>query len=307
MSTIQFIKFLELEQFPEDARPGLMDYLCTLCGGVYNDPLMGCCPHVFCKSCFMTSLKLSNKCPLCQKESDKDNLHPVTFIQTKILDKHTINCIHNCGWTGKSSDYSHHIYNDCPKQTVRCNNRGCNDAYSREEMKIHLLNCVYRPMSCKFCALKVAEIEMNTHLEQCPRYLVDCPQKCGDVVERAKIEEHMKSFCANALVSCMFKEIGCDSTLYKRDLVEHLIDDNIKHSELMMMFMLKTNDKINSLEKKIKENNYNNSNNNYTNGYDSYYNSNNDLPLNERNERPSRRLYNDEEEESQSKKIFIYK
>lgn len=252
----QYQKFIEIEQFPEDARPGLVDYLCQLCGGIYNDPLMGSCPHVFCRTCFVTTLNTSKACPLCLKVSDPNNLHPVTFIQSKILDKYVITCRNDCGWNGKPSTYSNHIQNECENVTIKCPNTGCPESFTRGEAVNHENTCKHKPIACTYCEEKVPEVKMSQHLETCPKVMLDCPQQCGYLLERKELEAHVNSTCENANIDCLFKEIGCSSKLPRKEMTDHMQKNLISHNEMMMKTFTELKERIADLEESgvFKEN-----------------------------------------------------
>ena len=52
-----FEKQLDIINFLPECQEILRDYLCPLCEGVYKDPIIDQCNHVFCIQCIEKSLK----------------------------------------------------------------------------------------------------------------------------------------------------------------------------------------------------------------------------------------------------------
>ena len=44
---------LSLLNFTEESRQKLQEYICPLCKGIYIDPVIDSCAHIFCKKCFV--------------------------------------------------------------------------------------------------------------------------------------------------------------------------------------------------------------------------------------------------------------
>jgi len=62
---------------------------------------------------------------------------------------------------------------------------------------------------------------------------VSCPQKCTEAdLQRCKVEEHLKT-CANSIVECEFKHVGCNTYFKRKDIPRHLKDHVIDHQKLL--------------------------------------------------------------------------
>ena len=62
---------------------------------------------------------------------------------------------------------------------------------------------------------------------------VDCPNKCGQVVQHQKLEEHLSSECELSEVECEFSHAGCEAKMLRRDLPSHMTDNMAEHMSLL--------------------------------------------------------------------------
>lgn len=54
------------EDMSED-QPLLQDLTCSVCRGIFRDPVLLPCTHSFCRECLQASLHYNRKCPLCRE------------------------------------------------------------------------------------------------------------------------------------------------------------------------------------------------------------------------------------------------
>lgn len=60
----------------------------------------------------------------------------------------------------------------------------------------------------------------QTHLGNCPRYPIGCPNRCDMMkIPREELEIHLKERCKSALTVCPYKDVGC----------KHKVSYNIFH------------------------------------------------------------------------------
>ena len=69
----------------------------------------------------------------------------------------------------------------------------------------------------------------EVHYPQCGKYPVACPNDCDEnMIERQKLETHLKEECPLVLVDCPFSYAGCETQLPRKDMPEH-IKESITH------------------------------------------------------------------------------
>ena len=122
-----------------------------------------------------------------------------------------------------------HIASDCDYASVLCKyySRGCAAALLRKDLLEHETQyCVFRDVSCpQGCGARALQWrELTTHFEDtCPKSLRECPVKCGALVERTSLSDHLNS-CPLRPVYCPYIAFGC--TLHRplrtRDMEEHM-------------------------------------------------------------------------------------
>jgi hypothetical protein len=93
---MSFQKILELEQFSKEAQSIVKEYIYPLCKGLYWDPIVDCCGHLFCRDCIEASRTISNTCPLNKTTKLSREFYSIPFI-TQLFDKYQATCKYDCG------------------------------------------------------------------------------------------------------------------------------------------------------------------------------------------------------------------
>ena len=78
---------IKLEWFEENDKKDLSNYLCKICNGVYNNPVLLSCGHIICKECYILN---SKKCLICDEPNisiKSENLRFLTLYLSKKLCK----------------------------------------------------------------------------------------------------------------------------------------------------------------------------------------------------------------------------
>jgi hypothetical protein len=177
--TFSFEKRFDVTDFLPESQEILKDYICHLCKGVLNDPVIDSCTHchVYCRSCIEKSLKQSKACPVeTNNVIDEKALHPIKFV-VNILEKQSIYCTNknrNCKWSGKFSALDDHLNTNCQKNPVKCKNSGCEDIVLREQFENHFRSCQYRSISCADCNASIPYIFQKHHVNDCPKFKILC-------------------------------------------------------------------------------------------------------------------------------------
>ena len=229
MSLPLYEKNLFVEDFLDTAT--VENFKCPLCNGVYLDPISDNCGDLFCRVCLEKYSKENNICPLT-KEPFKEKEFKQMHVIANMLSKQKVQCRNKkngCDWMGVLSQFKEHLTVVCPKQKIQCTNEGCTVESMREEMGAHAGVCNYRIIECQDCKVKLAFIKLNDHQKVCPKFKLQCPQKCGMTITREELIDHLKDKCDNTEIPCAFASLGCTVKMYKRDMEKHLRDDKQDH------------------------------------------------------------------------------
>jgi hypothetical protein len=242
----KFQKSLEIDDFVPESRQLIQDFKCPLCDGIYMDPVVDPCAHVFCKQCILTHLSTTQSCPIqSQKYLDETHLNIFQMVQN-ILVKQSVLCknrANNCGWVGRLQELTEHLNTYCARQIIQCPNNGCGSLFFREDVQLHLVTCDYRITPCEDCQVNIAFIVMKNHQEICPMFKLECPQGCGVLIQRKDIELHIQNDCLNTIIACPYAKFGCLTELTKREINEYLISNTNRHNLLVLQkFELFSND-----------------------------------------------------------------
>ena len=120
----------------------------------------------------------------------------------------------------------------------RCENKGCEVMCSVRNLEEHGRECAFRLVDCEKCCKRVRLNILSSHanmveckicFESDPACLFDslhnlaCPNGCAVKICNSMRVGH-SSFCTNALVNCMFSEIGCDYSCSRGAMSTHELD-----------------------------------------------------------------------------------
>ena len=178
-----------------------------------------------------------------------------TCVQRKIACKH-------CYISLKFCDYSRHL-KECPKMKVPCDlcdtqitredipqhlkydcamvletcQLRCGVKRTRNELKIHVKDtCVQRKIACKHCNISVKFCDYSKHLRECPYMEVPC-EICSEEKYRKDMTEHLKFYCPEKMIECLFVKYKCTTVIKRKDLANHLEEKETKHLGLKLTAM----------------------------------------------------------------------
>ena len=146
-----------------------------------------------------------------------------------------------CKWTGELDSLDNHLnlhpqsekmMNGCNFTTVKCIH--CSDTFKRCEIESHQKEqCPKRPYSCEYCQIYKIHYDDVTkhHWAVCGSKPVQCPSSCGKLPLRQDLDNHIIKECPLTLINCDIP--GCDLKLPRKDLLEHLQNDLLKHMSLL--------------------------------------------------------------------------
>jgi len=249
--TLEYEKHLDVDYFFEKDKNSVKDYICFLCKGVYFEPYVDRCGHIFCKECIFKYLSKYCECPISK---EKQIINDLTFIGllSDLLNSKQINCKNKkneCPWTGTLPEFENHVNIHCEKEEVSCDNKGCPEKLFRSNLNSHLPDCEYRMIKCEYCLLDIAFKELSSHHENCPKFIIPCEQNCKENIIREDMENHKKNFCMKTKIDCPFKRFGCNEEIKKESIEDHLKKEIMMHQLMMLGYINnKGNDKINFCE-----------------------------------------------------------
>ena len=237
---------------------------CPICLLVPRDPYQTlCCGNAFCKDC-ITKIKLHKKpCPTCKTED-------FVFYPDKGLERELYNsqvCCsfksRGCDWRGELRQLDQHLNSNfsqdnllagCAFLRICCDY--CQHAMYRRQLQIHRNRmCFKRPFTCPTCKMYESDYDdvKSIHMPECKCRPVECPNKCGLVVEAQNLQAHLSSDCELTEVACEFNHAGCEVKIIRKLLPGHMTDNVVQHMSLLARENRIYKEKVISLEKEKKE------------------------------------------------------
>ena len=186
---------------------------CPICLLVLREPHQAtCCGKIFCKTCICRLRDKKKPCPTCKTED--------------------FSCYPDKGL--KQELYSSRVY--CPKRSLSCDWQGELGELDKHldgdgKDTANLEGCKFVTINCSFCSKSYPRGELEEHQMKCRP--VDCPNKCGQVMQHQKLEEHLSSECELSEVECEFSHAGCEAKMLRRDLLSHMTDNIATHTSLL--------------------------------------------------------------------------
>ena len=214
---------------------------CNICTKVLHDPhLTVCCGQHICESCLKHWFKKQKRtCPYCHQENFN---HILNKVLKRNIDDLEIRCTKQglgCRWVGELITLQTHLDSDkgCGYVEVQCSNK-CGAKMKRKELKVHLeqqcpLRKIQRPLckiQCQFCHYEdTYQTITSKHYDECPHYLLPCPNKCGTTgIRRADMDYH-RSRCELEPVECPFREAGCKVNVVRKEFYSHMSRNQQNH------------------------------------------------------------------------------
>ena len=203
------------------------------------------------------SVKMASHCPHCNQPG-------YTTLVNKGL-KRTLNefrvyCSHRlsgCEWEGGLGKLDEHLNSDplperqqkgCPFAVIECLH--CKEGIRRDKIAGHQLErCPQRPYTCEYCAEYKSTFEdvVHSHWPECKCFLLPCPNECkpsGSGIQRQCLDQHVKEECPLAVVQCELHHAGCEVTLPRKDMADHMKEDSIAHISLLVHELAQTKQEL---------------------------------------------------------------
>lgn len=219
---------------------------CPVCLSVLRNPYQAtCCGYSFCKPCIEKVKSDHAPCPCCKAE-DFDTFEDKRLRRSLYAFKvRCTNKKNGCEWEGELGQLEEHLNADPPSQIleqlegcqfveIKCLH--CSNLFQRSQIQTHQsTQCPSRPTVCMYCDKYCSNNEDVTtnHWSLCAYYPEHCPNKCGKILQRQNLAIHISSSCPLAEVDCDFKDVGCHTTLLRKEMVAHLSENVMSHLSLM--------------------------------------------------------------------------
>ena len=257
-----YTRVLDTEQFLPESQTIIREFLCPLCLGVFYNPVIDPCGHVFCNHCFNTFLKHNTN--ICPKSGKPYTVTDPTKISqsapsyfTQIIGKQKLRCIKkDCDWVYELSKLYDHIRNECIHVVMKCQfkDNGCKFSSIRSEVKLHEATCNYRIFQCELCKEETLYFQKIDHKVKCKKELIECPQKCSAKdLERDILEDHILNKCENSKVNCEFAFFGCKEGILRKNFANHNLEERKNHVRLLHQSQQNFTEQVKALCAKIKE------------------------------------------------------
>jgi len=218
------------------------------------------CGHHFCEKCILRWLEEQETCPTCRRSLTSDQLAADMTLRRKIRNlpckcrndsekcssKGTIGrdgqwwLVHEqeCLFTqiecplchlyvGTRQNMNEHLLLTCQNAFIGCRYQ-CGGILPRKLTEEHEMECVYRPLECKDCKMKIPFVLYKIHLATCKMLALPCD----------------------------FSSFGCKVTFLRKDLQtkeKHTQEQMGFHLSLVMKEMRILKERINKLEGKLEE------------------------------------------------------
>ena len=235
-----------------------MDHvICVICHLPSRDPhITGCCGYIFCKSC-VENVKVTEhtSCPMCKDEQFEIFFNKQIHREVQDLRAYCTNKKKGCKWTGELRDIAFHLDNTdgCQFEEVTCPN-DCKKQMKRRLLSNHIkFKCPYREVKCQYCSNNVKRLFVDsTHLEECPKLPLPCPNGCRKVkLLREDLEAHRKE-CPLELIQCEYHDVGCGMKTTRKRLREHDEKRTEKHLHLTTTELTSTKAELASMKSGLK-------------------------------------------------------
>lgn len=257
-----YTRVLDTDQFLPESQTIIKEFLCTLCLGVFYNPVIDPCGHVFCNHCFSTYLKHNPPiCPTSGKaftvtDNSKISQNAPAYF-TQIIGKQKLRCIKkDCEWVNELSKLYDHIRNECTYVIIKCQfkDNGCKYASTRLEIKAHEAICSFRIYECDLCKEKSFYYQKDDHKVKCKKERIECPQKCSVTdLERDDMDNHILYNCENTKVNCEFSFFGCKEVLIRKNIGQHNLSERKNHIRIIHQAQENLVEQVKVIGAKIRE------------------------------------------------------
>ena len=176
-------------------------FICKNCQGIMKEACISQKGGQYCSCCLVHSKKTQNS-------SVREMINSLKCL-CPLIER-------GCQWLGTLEGCENHL-DTCGYVYETCK-RNCGEVLRREEFERHEKeNCSQRQVKCDHCDEFFKSIEMNGHLDKCPKMKVSC-HPCGKKIRRENMELHLRRVCGMVQETCT---LGCGVELTRDKLRIH--------------------------------------------------------------------------------------
>jgi len=210
---------------------------CGICLRIIKKATNGCECHVFCESCIkkhlderspVTNARRVPICPGgCRKNINPSKLfHNVAF--DLMINKLKTKCSNeDCTWTGDLLDLFMIHQEKCDYLLIKCPKYGCHELFYQQDIENHEEKCCYKPLPCSYCQVNVIRMDKAEHEE----------------------------VCAMEIINCTFYDVGCITSVLRKDVDKHEQDNQSLHVKLSFQYLKKENNLLKNEVNHLKQEN----------------------------------------------------
>ena len=189
------------------------------------------------------------ECEHCNNEFESCELH--THLNK--CPKMEVSCELKCGKIMCREDITQHLKQECGLMVEMCK-LGCVKEMTRNELIIHVTDtCVQRLIQCEHCKGDFKFCDMSAHLDVCPKMEVSCELKCGVVMCREVMTQHLEVDCPEKAIECPYAKYKCVGLIKRKDMSKHLEERRMEHLELKLNDFIMEESEIIAKQKKTIE------------------------------------------------------
>ena len=138
-----------------------------------------------------------------------------------------------CEWLGALGGCQNHL-DTCGYVYETCKLR-CGVVLQRNELNVHEMEkCPQRIVEREHCNEDFKLCDKSAHLDVCPKMEVSCEQKCGVVMCREVMTQHLEVDCPEKAIECPYAKYKCVGLIKRKDMSKHLEERRIEHLELKL-------------------------------------------------------------------------
>ena len=231
---------------------------CPICLQILREPyIVDCCGYSFCAACIERVGRDGKPCPHCNQPGY------TTLVNKglkRALNEFRVYCPHRlsgCEWEDELGKLDEHLNSDplperqlrgCPFAVIECLH--CKEGIRRDKIAGHQLKrCPQRPYTCEYCAEYKSTFEdvAHSHWPECKCFLLPCPNECrpsGSGLQRQHLAKYVKEQCPLTVVQCELHHAGCEVTLPRKDMANHMKNDSIAHISLLVHELAQTKQEL---------------------------------------------------------------
>lgn len=156
------------------------ELVCSICRGVFYDPVKCPCNHVFCRPCITPWLSSNSNCPVCRKFTLNSCLTQVVPLVNNMIMNLTMHCQYaksGCKSLIRLRCYMSHVQ-QCLYEPVMCKNKSCVEIVMRKNLTEHEQKCPFKVIKCQRCNLNISAKKIMRH---------NCVKRLQGLIKKTRI------------------------------------------------------------------------------------------------------------------------